>query len=367
MEKKKNKKAKRQEQGPRRPSAEQQGLWKRVTIDGWTQEAAGKEFGVSQSYASRIVRAVDEWMVKERPAGGGHWTPVQILSHANQVAGIRYEEQLQQSKANYEQSKQKTITIKEKDFIDFVEIEQAAEAAQEPREKPRQEKILRRTRETTTKEVPQGDFRFLNQQLKLTKEIRDVQVAMSQLPPLPPKPEKGKPRPLTKAEWDLQQKCMRNWHNALIDLEIARTGIPLFKLYPTQQVDLSWYDRPVGDACTPGYIDPESEEGLEMLRKRWEKDRSRFEQPVSGGNSEGLGGEGDAPKAGEIIPLTERFYLQDDEPFEYPSSPSPLLTPDKDPYYAVRQISPGVTFRPHTPEEIRARAEWRRQQDALCR
>jgi hypothetical protein len=350
---------------PRVPSARNQQIWLQVTVDGLTQTAAAEKFGMAQSRVSRIVKKVAQWVAAWRPLGGGRWTPTEQISYANQVAGSKLQKQLDLAEANYAKSQQETLTVKVKDFC---EVE--GEGDQE------KEKVVRRTRETTKKTVPQGDFRFLNQQQKLTKDIREVGLAQAQLPPLPPPPSAEKFQ-LTPAQNKRLQRCIRNWHNQQMMIEASRVGRTLFLWPDVSYIYLDWYNYPLEGPKAPDVQKAVADEYDAIDNGTFHHSNyvPRYEFPTVEDAAAAAAAEGynypksdydpsfQFPREGEVT-TNGQFENPPDGPAYSDAEVEAFRTSElrsADPY-APRQISEGVTWRPYTPEEARSRAEWDRQQ-----
>ena len=239
---------------PPTPQARNQEIWHQVVVLEMTQKEVADKYEIGQPRVSAIVKQVAHWRALARPGSKPDWRPAEQISYANQVTREKLQHQLGQAETNFAKSQQATKTVKVKEFVEVVGEGDAKE-----------EKVLRFTRETTTREVPQGDFRFLGQQFKLTKELHQVALAEAQVPPPPQPPPPGTLPTMSRESVARIERLVRHWHNQQLRVEAGRIKTPLYLWPPTMAINLDWYDRPEFDERERNFYRQEQHDGTVNL------------------------------------------------------------------------------------------------------
>ena len=150
------------------PKPRDQEIWDAVRIQGRTQDDVAGQQGLSQVRVSKIVRRIDCWIAETQPQTARGWRPDQQRTYTNHVAKLLLAAQFQTAAASFAISQQPIVTLKERVISDCVEAGKV--------------QPVRTICDKITKTVPQGDVRFLQQQMKLVLGMRDIDLAQALLP-----------------------------------------------------------------------------------------------------------------------------------------------------------------------------------------
>ena len=225
-------------------------IWRAVIIDGRTQVSVAQEHEITQARVSQIVRNCKRYVAGRRPFGGEDWHPDEQISYTNQVNKLRLEKQFEDTLVGYAVSKLPTVTDKVRAYWEV---------------KDGKEEVVRKVADQTTKTVPQGDVRFLQQQLRLCDQMRKIDLSQATLPVARVSlfPDLDQKHMTAKEKADVFQKLFLRWYDMQQQLESQQTGKPA-KQWPIEE-----------------YIDIEGRSVQEELNKREQALKEREEDIAS--------------------------------------------------------------------------------------
>ena len=200
-------------------------IWRAVIIDGRTQVSVAQEHNITQARVSQIVRNCKRYVAGRRPFGGEDWHPDEQISYTNQVNKLRLEKQYEESLVGYGVSKLPTVTDKARAYWDV---------------KDGKEVVVRKVADQTKKTVPQGDVRFLQQQLRLCDQMRKIDLSQATLPKTTVSlfPDIDDKHLTWQERLALIQKLYVRWYDMQQQLESQQTGKPA-KQWPIEEyIDL---------------------------------------------------------------------------------------------------------------------------------